>query len=664
MIRLHQISLFRGSVCLLSDCDLVVHTGQKLGLTGANGCGKSSLFALLQGHLPVSRGDFTMPSGWRLAHMEQEITALDRIALDYVIDGDQVLRDTEKKLAAAEQALDNHAIAQLHATLDSIDGYSARFRAEQLLHGLGFHQDQTREPVRSFSGGWRMRLNLARTLMKPSDLLLLDEPTNHLDMDAIIWLENWLKSYKGTLLLISHDRDFLDAVADHIAHIEGQKIQLYPGNYSAFERIRAERQILEHSLYEKQRKEQERLSRFVDRFRAKASKARQVQSRIRALERVQLHAPVDVSQAFSFQFPAVEADTAPLISVRSLSLGYPSGNHDAPDAPQPLLRNIALSVLPGDSIGLLGPNGAGKSTLIKFLAGQLGKLSGEEVRSGRLRIGYFAQHHPELLDLETSPIVHVQRLSPEAREQSIRDFLGSFGFRKDKAQDRVGLFSGGERARLALALMAWQRPNLLLLDEPTNHLDNTMRHALVQALQEFGGALVMVSHDRHLLRCAVNDLYLVDEGELVPWQEDIDHYVQWQAGRKTAAHHPRNESQPDSGAREHRAPEQGAQPTPDSGESRQTHRRQAADMREKLRPLRRRLEKLEKTMDEARQDLAELERQLACEDLYEQAAKTDLLELLEKQRTLNQQVEQMEEQWLEVSEELENAMASQAGQSR
>jgi len=655
VIRLHQISLLRGGHCLLSDCDLVVHSGQKLGLAGANGSGKSSLFSLLQGQLHVSSGDFSMAPGWRLAHMAQEITVLDCPALEYVIDGDVLLRQTEKKLAVAEKNKDDHKIAQLHAELDALDGYRARFRAEQLLHGLGFQQSQIHKSVRSFSGGWRMRLNLARTLMTPSDLLLLDEPTNHLDMDAIIWLEAWLKSYKGTLLLVSHDREFLDAVVDHIAHIEGEKINLYPGNYTAFERIRAERLAQGQALHEKQRKEQERLGRFVSRFRAKASKARQVQSRIRALERIQMHAPAYVDQPFSFAFPSADVGTAPLISVRSLCLGYPADSHQKS---RPLLRDVALSILPGDSIGLLGANGTGKSTLIKFLAGQLDKLSGEEVRSGQLRIGYFAQHHPELLDLQADPILHVQRLSPDAREQSIRDFLGSFGFRNDKVHDRVELFSGGERARLALALMAWQRPNLLLLDEPTNHLDNAMRHALIQALQEFGGALVMVSHDRHLLRCTVNDLYHVHEEQLVPWQEDLDDYIRWQASKKRGAFPEKGEecSQPVT-------QEQAALTLPGVRENRQAHRRKAADAREKLRPLRHSLKQLEGQMDKTRASLDELEKKLANEDIYEPASKGVLLNLLDQQRILSQQMNELEEKWLEVSEKLESGKSSQGGSS-
>lgn len=641
MIKLTQVSLLRGGKRLLQDSDLVIHPGQKVGLTGVNGSGKSTLFSLIRGEIHADTGEFSMPSGWRIAHMAQEVKALEQAAVEYVLDGDHELRRIERELLEAEQRRDNDALAGLHADFDGHHGYTARSRAEQLMHGLGFHQGQIGTSVKDFSGGWRMRLNLARTLMCPSDLLLLDEPTNHLDMDAILWLEEWLKRYPGTLLLISHDRDFLDNTIENIAHIEQQKVNLYRGNYSAFERIRAERLAQQQVIHERQLREQERLTRFIERFRAKATKARQAQSRVKALARMEIMAPAHVDSPFTFRFPVADKLSSPLISLRDAGLGYETSSVE-----EATLKKVTLSLQPGDSIGLLGPNGAGKSTLVKSLAGALQKLSGDEQRGEHLRIGYFAQHQLEALDQKATPATHIQRLSPAMREQQIRDFLGSFGFHGNKVDELVGSFSGGEQARLALAIIAWQKPNLLLLDEPTNHLDLEMRHALTIALQEFEGAMVLVSHDRHLLRYTVNDLYLVHDGKVDVYEGDLDEYSAWLAKVK------REELV--------KAVEADALAEVDAGpritaQDKKARKRQEAQLRQKLRPFRQKVEKLEQYLEQLQSELGRIEEQLGDVALYEESAKAELKKLLDKQADLSRQASEKEEEWMQASEELEAA---------
>ena len=617
---------------MLSDSDLVIHPGQKVGLTGVNGSGKSSLFALIQGRVHADTGEVSIPSGWRVAHMAQEVEALEQAAVEYVLDGDYELRRIERELEAAERNGDDNALARLHADFDAHHGYTARSRAEQLMHGLGFHQHQIGNSIRDFSGGWRMRLNLARTLMCPSDLLLLDEPTNHLDMDAILWLEEWLKRYPGTLVLISHDRDFLDNVVEHIAHIEKQGVTLYRGNYTAFERVRSERLAQQQAIHERQLREQERLTRFIERFRAKATKARQAQSRIKALSRMDMVSPVHADSPFKFRFPLSDKLSTPLIALRKASLGYDTA----------LLKDVTLNLQPGDSIGLLGPNGAGKSTLVKTLAAQLERLAGEEQRGEHLRIGYFAQHQLESLDQNATPAIHIQRLSPDAREQAIKDFLGSFGFRGEKVDEKAGSFSGGEQARLALAIIAWQKPNLLLLDEPTNHLDLEMRHALTMALQEFDGAMVLVSHDRHLLRYTVNDLYLVHDGTVEPYEGDLDEYATWLAKQKK-----------EEVANAVRAEEDAVPKERVTAQDKKARKRLEAELRSKLRPYRKAMDKLEQDMENQQAALLKVEEKLNDPAVYEESAKTDLKKLLEEQTTLRKASADTEEQWLQASEELE-----------
>ncbi|MCP4534880.1 MAG: ATP-binding cassette domain-containing protein, partial [Delftia sp.] len=505
MISIDSLTLQRGPLRLLEHANLTLHAGQKVGLLGTNGAGKSSLFALLRGQIEPDAGSCSIPADWRIAHMQQEVSALERNAVDYVLDGDQRLRDIQQRLATAEQQEQAEALGALYAELDSHGGFSADSRARTLLAGLGFSSEQCERRVGDFSGGWRMRLNLAQALMCPSDLLLLDEPTNHLDLDAILWLEDWLRSYPGTLLLISHDRDFLDAVVEHIVHFENRALHLYRGGFSQFERTRAERLAQQQSAFEKQQAQREHMQSYIARFRAKASKAKQAQSRLKALERMEALSPAHIDSPFSFSFREAANQSMPLLDLHQGTLGY-DGNA--------ILEQVKLQLAPGARIGLLGPNGAGKSTLIKSLAGSLPLIGGELKTGEHLAIGYFAQHQLDSLDPKASPLLHLARLAPEERDQMLRNFLGGFDFKGDRIEEPVLNFSGGEKARLALALIAWQRPNLLLLDEPTNHLDMEMRHALTVALQAFEGAMLLVSHDRALIRDTTDELWLVADGRV------------------------------------------------------------------------------------------------------------------------------------------------------
>ncbi|MCL6414373.1 ATP-binding cassette domain-containing protein [Aestuariirhabdus sp. Z084] len=637
MIRLQNAELLRGGKPLLEEASLTIHHGQHVGLVGANGCGKSSLFALLQGELHLDSGDLSVPSPDDIAHMAQEIVALERSAIDYVIDGDKPLRAIEQQLAEAEQQHRDDRIAPLHEQLSAIDGYNAKTRASKLLSGLGFTNDDLARNVREFSGGWRMRLNLARTLMCRSQLLLLDEPTNHLDLDAILWLEQWLKQYPGTLLVISHDRDFLDAVTDQIAHIERQRINFYRGNYSAFEKLRAEQLSQQQASFEKQQQQRAHIESYIRRFRAKATKARQAQSRIKALARMEEIAPAHVDSPFSFIFPPADKISSTLITLDRAALGYGDGA---------IVKNVNLSIHPGSAIGLLGPNGAGKSTLIKSLAGQLAVMAGERSCGEHLRIGYFAQHQIDSLDDNASPLLHLQRISPDAREQQLRDFLGGFNFRGDQASDVIRHFSGGEKARLALAIIAWQKPNLLLLDEPTNHLDLEMRHALTLALQEHQGAMVLVSHDRHLIRNTTDELWLVSDGCAQPYDEDLDQYSDWLARQRRL--------------------EDKAEATADSTNAapvdRKELKRRQAEQRKLLSPLRNQLQKLEKQLDSLHQQSEQIEQQLSDSTLYEEGQRENLKETLALQASNREQCERCEEQWMELQEQIETLQAGFASE--
>ncbi|MBB3330778.1 ATP-binding cassette subfamily F protein 3 [Halomonas campaniensis] len=650
MIALRQVSLQRGTQALLEGADLTLHAGHKAGIVGPNGAGKSSLFKLLLGELAPDRGEVEMSGGQRIAHMAQEVEALDRAIVDYVLDGDRELRQTEAALAAAAQAGEAHREAELHGAIEALDGYSAPARAAQLLVGLGFTQADLARPLSDFSGGWRMRVNLARTLFMPSDVLLLDEPTNHLDLDALLWLEQWLTRYPGTLLLISHDRDFLDAVCDHIVHFDRQSLVLYRGNYSTFERTRAEKLALQQAEAAKQQARREEIERFVARFRAKATKARQAQSRLKMLERMGDIAVAHADSPFHFTIPASDKTSHPLLVLDEARLGYRDVSEGEPGVEKVQLDAVKLTLLPGQRIGLLGPNGAGKSTLIKSLTGELPLLAGRRVPGEHLAIGYFAQHQLEGLDLASTPFMHVQRLSPTAADLDIRKFLGGFGFQGDDAFGEVGRFSGGEKARLALALVAWQKPNLLLLDEPTNHLDLEMREALTEALAAFEGTVIIVSHDRHLLRATVDEFWRVADHRVEPFDGDLEDYRAWLKARLEGE---RREARAEKGERQ----AESAAPK----EDRKAARRAAAELREKLRPLKKQRDRAEQAMEKVQAELAKVEEALGDAALYTDAArKEELTATLARQGELKSRLDDLEAEWLSAEEELE-AMAAELG---
>ncbi|WP_337263934.1 MULTISPECIES: ABC transporter ATP-binding protein [unclassified Serratia (in: enterobacteria)] len=629
MIVFSSLQIRRGTRVLLDNATATVNPGQKVGLVGKNGCGKSTLLALLKGEIAADGGSYTFPGNWALAWVNQETPALDVPAIEYVIDGDREFRQLEADLQLANDKNDGHAIATLHGKLDAIDAWTIRARAASLLHGLGFSNEQLQSPVRAFSGGWRMRLNLAQALVCRSDLLLLDEPTNHLDLDAVIWLERWLKGYAGTLVLISHDRDFLDPIVDKILHIENQTINEYTGNYSSFERQRVTKLAQQQSLYQSQQEKVAHLQSYIDRFRAQATKAKQAQSRIKMLERMELIAPAHVDNPFSFSFRQPESLPNPLLRMEKVSAGY---------GEKVILQSIKLNLVPGSRIGLLGRNGAGKSTLIKLLAGTLEPLSGEVGLAKGIKLGYFAQHQLEFLRADESPLQHLSRIAPRVLEQQLRDYLGGFGFQGDKVTEATERFSGGEKARLVLALIVWQRPNLLLLDEPTNHLDLDMRQALTEALIDFEGALVVVSHDRHLLRSTTDDLYLVHDGQVEPFEGDLDDYQQWLSDLQ------KQQAQQD------------AAPKQDSGNSaqaRKDQKRREAEFRTQTQPLRKQIAKLEQQMEKLGAALAAVEEQLADSALYDISRKADLTECLQKQSQTKSALEQTEMAWLEAQEQLE-----------
>lgn len=635
MIQFQKVSLQRGHNILLEQADLTLHSGWKVGLVGANGAGKSSLFKLLLNELHCDSGELEIPGGMRIAHMAQEVNASDRSALDYVLDGDHTLRQIEQQISEAEATHDMHRLGELHAELDSHNGYSAKSRAAQLLAGLGFSHADIERPVNTFSGGWRIRLNLAQALMTPSDLLLLDEPTNHLDLDATIWLEQWLRQYPGMMILISHDRDFLDNVVSHISHIEQKRLHLYKGGYSAFEKQRAERLAQQQSAFEKQQQRIGEIESFVRRFKAKATKAKQAQSRIKELERMEKIAPAHVDSPFSFRFNASDKMSSPLLTLYDAACGYDN---------TAILSNASLSLTPGMRIGLLGPNGAGKSTLVKSLVGELALCSGERHESENLKIGYFAQHQLEALDMHASPLLHIKRISPEASEQEVRDYLGSFGFIGDRALEAVENFSGGEKARVALAMIAWQKPNLLLMDEPTNHLDLEVRHALTLALQTFEGVLILVSHDRHLLRNTVDEFYLVANGELSEFKGDLDDYQNWLLEQKRQAQKAEAEAYAADVPEAKRSV---------SAAERKEQKRLAAEKRKKLSPLKKELTKLEAQMESFQEALDSIEEQLADTALYTDENKNQLKSLLDEQVTMKQRLSDVEETWMLQQEELE-----------
>ncbi|MDR6738307.1 ATP-binding cassette subfamily F protein 3 [Herbaspirillum sp. 1173] len=660
MIRFQQVSLQRGVKPLLDNVDLTLNPGDKIGLIGANGAGKSSLFAMLRGELHADQGNVDFPARWRMAYVAQETPALDRPAIEYAIDGDAHLRQLEADLARAEAQPDdkhdgNH-IAELHTALADADAYTVRSRAEQLLLGLGFSLEQMARPVASFSGGWRMRLNLAQALMCPSDLLLLDEPTNHLDLDAIIWLEDWLKRYAGTLLIISHDRDFLDGVVNVIVHIDDRKLKRYSGNYSSFERQRSAQLELMAGMIEKQQRQRAHLQSFIDRFKAKATKARQAQSRMKALSKMEELAPLRAAAEFSFEFREPLSAPNPLLVMEKVNAGYHiEGKNGASDEDKIIVHGIDFSLQSGQRIGLLGVNGAGKSTLIKTVAGEIDPLSGTARLGKGLVIGYFAQHQVEMLRHDESPLWHLTRLAPDVREQELRNFLGSFNFNGTMATSSIAPFSGGEKARLALALIVWQRPNLLLLDEPTNHLDLETREALTMALAQFEGTLVLVSHDRHLLRATTDQFLIVAEGKLQPFDGDLDDYKDWLFKTKLAA---RNDA---AAAAPLPTASQPVAEAPASLVDRKEQKRLEAEQRQKMSALKKPIEARIKRLDEQIAKLnarkGEIDARLASPDIYDAANKEELKTLITDQAYCSKELDQLENEWLEQQEALEQLQA-------
>jgi ATP-binding cassette subfamily F protein 3 len=624
MLNFKSIALRRGARLLFDEASFTIHQGEKVGITGANGAGKSSFFALIRDELHPDAGDFSLPPGLEIAHVAQETPAVECSAIDYVTDGDRELRRLQSALKTAEAAHDGLKQAELHAALDVIGGYEAQARASRLMSGLGFKPAQEQTPVGAFSGGWRMRLNLAQALMCRSDVLLLDEPTNHLDLDAVIWLQDWLCRYPGTLLLISHDRDFLDAIADHILHIEQGKVNLYTGNYSAFERMRAEKLAQQQAAFQKQQREIAHIQSFIDRFKAQATKARQAQSRIKALERMELIAKAHVDSPFHFSFAEPGRMSNPLLTLDAADIGY---------GDKIVINKAGLSLSPGDRVGLLGPNGAGKSSLIKVLAGTMAPLSGKRNESMHLKIGYFAQHQLEQLRMEESPLWHFQALDPQATEKDLRNFLGGFDFQGDKVLEPVQPFSGGEKARLVLALLVYQNPNLLLLDEPTNHLDLEMREALIMALQDYQGALVTVSHDRHLLRSVTDRLLLVADGKVEPFDGDLGDYKNWLGEQKKT--------------------ETKATPAePASGVNRKDQRRLDAERRQRNKPLLDALKKAEQAVEKLHQEQRQLEQQLADPAIYQDAEKNRLKDVMARKSQVDKALEDAEALWLEAEEKL------------
>jgi ATP-binding cassette subfamily F protein 3 len=628
MIQLQNISLQRGPKFLLESADLTIYPGQKVGLIGANGCGKSTLFQMLLGKLASDTGSLDIPKQWRMAHMAQEVGHTSRSALDYVLDGDNELRRLEHEISREQ---DGEKLAKLYGEMENIQAYSAPARAQQLLNGLGFLTTDANRPVTDFSGGWRIRLNLAQALMCPSDLLLLDEPTNHLDLDATLWLEEWLKRYAGTLIIISHDRDFLDNIVDRIVNVERQKLDNYAGNYSAFERQRAEKLAQQQASYEKQQERIAHVENYIRRFRAQATKARQAQSRIKELERMEKISAAHVDSPFTFTFKCSEKISVPLVNISQADIGY---------GDKRILGKVNLAIRAETRIGLLGPNGAGKSSLVKTLAGSLPLMCGERTNGEHFKLGYFAQHQLEALDINASAALHIQRLAPAAREQEIRDFLGGFDFHGARAFEPITHFSGGEKARLALAIIAWGKPNVLLLDEPTNHLDLEMRQALTMALQDFEGAVIIVSHDRHLLRNTVNEFLLVADGKVSDFDGDLDDYYKWLLQQRQAQITQEEKHFPEHG---------------DNRVDKKAQRQQSAAQRQQLKPLTNKLKNLETQMEKVQAKLVDIENQLGDSSIYDDKNKANLQQLLLEQAKFQQELNEAEESWLTVSDEIEAA---------
>jgi ATP-binding cassette subfamily F protein 3 len=634
VIRASGLTLRRGTKVLLDAADFVVHPGERVGIVGPNGAGKSTLFALFTGRLDADAGDLDIPATWKVAAIAQEIDHTDRAAVEFVMDGDGHLRSLQAARASINAERDGTRLAELEAELFDAGVFTAQSRAEQLLVGLGFSEAEFTQAVTSFSGGWRMRLNLARALMAPSDLLLLDEPTNHLDLDAMLWLERWLGTYPGTVMVISHDTEFLDAVARTILHFDHAKLIRYKGGYEDFVTQRAERMRLTEIAFNRQTKEAARLQGFIDRFKAQATKAKQAQSRVKALGRMQMLAPLRDAAAISIRIPSPSYMPDPLLTLDKLSAGY---------GDKPILRNVELQVRSGARIGILGANGAGKSTLVKTLADELAPIAGSRKAARGLEVGYFAQHQLDILDLDASPLQHLARIAPDTREQEMRNYLGGFGFSGEFVTSLVRPMSGGEKARLALALIVWKKPNLLLLDEPSNHLDVDTREALTEALAEFEGTMLLVSHDRHLLRTTVDSFWIVADGGVQPFDGDLEDYRDWLSSRRTAAGGP--------------SASVGGPSDDGQGGDRKATKREEAENRQRIstlrKPLEARLQKLETTMAKNEARRKELDALIADPDLYEDARRDECRRVMAEHGELLKQAGQVEEEWLEVQESLE-----------
>jgi len=657
VIRASGLTVRRGTKVLLDQADFVVHPGERVGFVGKNGAGKSTLFALLQQKIDADAGNLTVPAGWRVASVQQEIASCSIPAREFVIDGDVHLRQLQKERSLLDQEHHGSKIAELESELIEAGAWTANSRAEQLLAGLGFTPEQWSHPVDSFSGGWRMRLALARALMAPSELLLLDEPTNHLDLDAMLWLERWLAAYKGTVLLISHDTEFLDAVAQTVLHFDQGKLNRYKGGYQDFVIQRAERLRQGKIAWERQTREAARLQGFIDRFKAKASKAKQAQSRVKALARMEQLAPIHAEAGIDIRIPSPEDMPDPLLVLDDMQAGYMTDEGQT----IPILRDVRLMVRGGDRIGILGVNGAGKSTLVKTLAGELDVQAGSRIASKGLKVGYFAQHQLDMLDLDSSPLQHLARLAPETREQELRNYLGGFGFGGERVMDKVAPMSGGEKARLALSLIVWQKPNLLLLDEPSNHLDVETREALTTALAEFGGSMLLVSHDRHLLRTTVDTFWIVADGKVQPFDGDLEDYRDWLAQRQ--ANTRRDDQLIKQQLKQSANDQSGVPDGTDGGASgmtavdRKQQKKDEALERQRISQLRKpidaKLVKVEKELEQAQNRLKELDADIADPDLYSDSRRQERVSKLAEHGELTKRIAQLEEVWLELQAELE-----------
>ena len=619
MLSFNNLELVLGGKTLFDDVSLTIHHQQKVGLVGANGTGKTSLFKIIKKEIEVDQSSVSFPTDLRISYLAQEVKGTDEIALDYVLSGDANLIDIQKKIEEAEKEESYDLLGELYAIYSSLDGYSAKSKAEQLMLGLGFTSEDFHKPLKDFSGGWRVRLNLAKTLMQPSDLMLLDEPTNHLDLDAILWLSNWIKSFKGALILISHDRDFLDDCVSYVAHLYRQTIELYSGNYSQFEVLRAAKMAEIQSNYIKQQKEVAHMQSFINRFKAKATKARQAQSRVKALEKMELIAPAHIDSPFNFKISETDKISNPLVSLSQAELGYS----------EPVLSEVGFTICPGDRIGLLGANGAGKSTLIKSIVGTLPILNGDRETGTNFRVGYFSQHQVDDLDLSISAFMHIQRLDETKTEKQIRTYLGGFAFKGDKVKDPIRLFSGGEKARLAFAIISYQKPNILLMDEPTNHLDMEMRHALTVAIQTFKGAILMISHDRHLLNSSVDTFYLIDKGSLNIFDGDLDDYKNYILDIKSIENK-------------------------DVKKKKIKNNTLQADNTQKIKSINSDISKLDKRLFRLNNKLKEANEKLANPELYTNDADNNLQDLIRNQLELSNEIESAEKEWMDKAAELES----------